>query len=82
MHKKIQKTFFGFQINAFDYVALNTRFYWDRIPVIGCQHVNKQSQISDTTITEFSELIFFHSDQKIWQTYCRADLCSFSDPLT
>ena len=42
--KKIEKIFFGFDIIAFELVALNTRFYWERILVIGCQYVNKQSQ--------------------------------------
>ena len=36
---------------------------------------------SDTTKTEFFELIFFQSDLKIWQIYCRADLSSVSDIL-
>ena len=44
MEKKIEKIFFGFEIIAFELVALNTRFYWERILVIGCQYVNKQSQ--------------------------------------
>ena len=42
--KKIEKTFFDFEIIAFEFVALNTRFYWERIAVIRCQYVNKQSQ--------------------------------------
>ena len=42
--KEIQKFFFYFQIIAFELVALNTRFYWERILLIGCQYVNKQSQ--------------------------------------
>ena len=33
-------------------------------------------KISDTTKTEFIELIFFWSDQKIWQKYCREELGS------
>ena len=44
MQKKMQKIFFGFEIIAFEMVVLNTRFYWERIPLIGCQDVNKQSQ--------------------------------------
>ena len=39
-------------------------------------------KISDITKTEFLELIFFQSDQKIWQKYCGADLSSLADPLT
>ena len=44
IEKKIEKFFFHSQIIAFELIALNTRFYWERILVIGCQDVNKQSQ--------------------------------------
>ena len=44
MQKKIEKVFFNFQIIAFELVSLNSRFYWERILVIGCHYVNKQSQ--------------------------------------
>ena len=44
LSKKFQKTFFDFKIIAFELVELNTRFYWERILVIGCRYVNKQSQ--------------------------------------
>ena len=44
MQKKFRKLFFGSEIIAFELVALNTGFYWERILVIGCQDVNKQSQ--------------------------------------
>ena len=43
MHKMILKIFFDLEIIAFEYVALNTHFYWERIPVIGCQYVKNQS---------------------------------------
>ena len=36
MQKKIQKIFFDFEISAFELVALDTRFYGERIPVIRC----------------------------------------------
>ena len=39
-------------------------------------------RVSDTTEAEFLELIFFQIDEKISEKYWRADLCSFSDPLT
>ena len=39
-------------------------------------------KISDTTKTEFFELIFFQSDQKILQNYCRAELGSDLERLT
>ena len=44
MQKKIRKMFFDFEITAFELVALDTRFYWERILVIGFQVFNKQSQ--------------------------------------
>ena len=44
IEKKIQKRFFGFEITAFELVALNTRFYWENILVIGCHYANKESQ--------------------------------------
>ena len=39
-------------------------------------------KISDTSKKEFFEVIFFLSDQKIWQIYCFADLSSLADHLT
>ena len=44
MPKEIEKFFFGFQIIAFELVALNTRFYWENILVIGFHYANKESQ--------------------------------------
>ena len=44
MQKKMQKIVFDLEIVAFELVALNTRFYWERKLVIGCQYVNKQSE--------------------------------------
>ena len=44
MQEKFDQTFFDFEMIAFELVVLNTRFYWERILVIGCQYVNKQSQ--------------------------------------
>ena len=44
MKKKVEKIFLDFEIIAFELVRLNPRFYWERIIVIGCQYVNKQSQ--------------------------------------
>ena len=43
MQKKIKKTFCDSEINAFQLIALNSRFYWVRIVPIGCQYVNQQS---------------------------------------
>ena len=42
--EKIEKVIFDFEIIPFELVLLNTRFYWERILVIGCQYVKKQSQ--------------------------------------
>ena len=39
-------------------------------------------KISHTTKTEFFELIFFPSHQKLWQKYCCEDLSDSSDLLT
>ena len=44
MQKKFPKSFFGFGITAIELVALNTRFYWENILVIGCHYANKESQ--------------------------------------
>ena len=44
MQKNNEKRFFDKEIIAFELVALNTRFYWERILVIACQYVKKQSQ--------------------------------------
>ena len=44
MSKNIQKIFLDFEIKAFEFLALNIRFYSERILVIRCQYVNKQSQ--------------------------------------
>ena len=39
-------------------------------------------KISDTTKTEFFELVSFQSDEKLSQKYCRACLNNHLDPLT
>ena len=44
MQLQIQQIFFDFEIMAFELVALDTRFYWERILVIRCQYVNKQCE--------------------------------------
>ena len=44
MQKKVPKIFFDFEVNSFELGAVNTRFYWGKLLVIGCQYVNKQSQ--------------------------------------
>ena len=44
MEKKIKKKFIGFEIIAFELVALNTGFYWENILFIGCQYGKKKSQ--------------------------------------
>ena len=66
MAKKIQEIFFDFEIIAFELVALDTIFYWERILVIMCHMLTKSLKIWDTTKTEFPELISFQIDQKIW----------------
>ena len=44
MQQEIEIFFFNFYIIPFEFVALNSRFYWEKIVVNGCQYVNKQSQ--------------------------------------
>ena len=44
MRKKKEKIRFGSEIIPLELAALNTRFYWENILVIGCQYFNKQSQ--------------------------------------
>ena len=44
----------------------------------GVTMLRNSLKISDTTKTELFELIFFQSDQKIWQKYCRADFGDFN----
>ena len=42
--RKIEQVILGSEIIAFELVPLDTRIYLERILVIGCQYVNKQSQ--------------------------------------
>ena len=42
MQKEMEKAFFGFQIIAWELAALDTRFYWERILLVGCQSVKKK----------------------------------------
>ena len=44
MQQKTDKIFLDFEIIVFELVALDKRFYWERILVIGCRYVNKESQ--------------------------------------
>ena len=44
VQKKLPKIFFDLEIIAFELVALNTRFYWEKILVIGSHYGNKESQ--------------------------------------
>ena len=48
----------------------------------GVNMLTNSLKISDTTKTEFLQLISCQSDKNIWQKYCRADLKSLSDHLT
>ena len=65
IQKDIQKIYFDLEIIAFDLVSLDTRFYLERILVIGYQYDKNTLKISNTTKTELFELISFQSDQKI-----------------
>ena len=44
MQEKVEKIFFDFDIIAFEFPTLNTRFYWERVFVIWSQYVNEESQ--------------------------------------
>ena len=48
----------------------------------GVNMLTNRLQIIDTIKAEFLELIFFESDQKIWQNFCREHLTSVPDLLT
>ena len=73
MQQEIDKIFFDFEIIAFEFVVLNNCFYWERILVISCQYVNKQSQDFRYYQKWIFRLIFFQSEQEISEKYCRAD---------
>ena len=45
----------------------------------GVNMLTNSLKILDTTKREFFELIFFQSDEEIWQKYCRTDLTSLSE---
>ena len=62
MQKKIQQIFFDFEILAFELVTLTSPFYWERILASGLNMLTKILKVSDTTKTEFLELISFQSD--------------------
>ena len=65
MQKKIQEIFFDSQINAFQLVALNTRFAEREYLSLGVNMLTNSLEISDTTKAEFLELILFQSDEKM-----------------
>ena len=83
MQKTIEKIISVLQMISFELIPLNTHFCWQRILVIGSQYIKKRSQdIRYYTKTEFFELKFFQSDQKISQNNCGGYLSSVSDLLT
>ena len=64
MQKNIQKNFFDFEIIAYEFFVLDTRFYWKRILVFGVNMSTNNIKISATTKTQFFDLISFQSAQK------------------
>ena len=59
MQKKGEKIFLDFETIAFQSVALDTRFYWERILSSGVNMLTKSLKISDITKTTFLEEISF-----------------------
>ena len=66
MQKNIEKIFSDLEIIASKFLALNSRFYWEREYLLSGDNILKISlKIKDTTKTEFLEMISFQSDHKI-----------------
>ena len=42
--QKMEQKFSNLEVIGFELIALNTRFYWERIIFISCQYVSKQSE--------------------------------------
>ena len=82
MEKKIDKIFLDLEIIALEMVALTRTFTEREYLSSGVNMLTNSLKISDTSKTEFLELIFFQNAQKIWQNNCCADLCSVLDHLT
>ena len=59
MQKKLEKIFFDFAIIAFELVALDLAFTERECLSSGVNLLTKNLKISDTTKTEFLQLIFF-----------------------
>ena len=59
MQKKLEKIFFDFAIIAFELVALDLAFTERECLSLGVNLLTKNLKISDTTKTEFLQLIFF-----------------------
>ena len=75
MQQKFEEIFFVFEIVAFELIAVETRFYWEREYLSSAVDMLTNSlKISDSSKTGAFELIFFQSEQEIWQKYYRADL--------
>ena len=63
MQKKTKKTFFDFEITPFELIALTLAFTEREYLSSGINMLTSSLKISDTTETEYSELISFQSDQ-------------------
>ena len=63
MQKKTKKTFFYFEITPFELIALTLAFTEREYLSSGINMLTSSLKISDTTETEYSELISFQSDQ-------------------
>ena len=82
MKKKNSEKIFWFGDNCIRIRCLNHSFLLTEY-LFSVENMLKNSvKITDTTKTEYLELISFQSDQKIWEKFCRGDSCSVSDHLT
>ena len=82
MQKRNSEKIFWFGDNCIRIRCLKHSFLLREYFLSGENMLTNSVKITDTTKTEYLELIFFQSDQKIWEKYCRGDSCSASDRLT
>ena len=67
MQQKTEKIFFYFEIIAFELIVLALAFTERECFSSGVNRLTNSLKISDTTKREFSKLISFRRDEKIWK---------------